>query len=117
MKRAGPIGGVLPMDAESSGFKLRRVGAFNDTRCRVKPGMTGLLSFFSSLPLYFGASRLTRNSAGLELPYVTVFTQPEDTPAKKRIRRVPSIFIVRRPSVKGIYKVRTANGAQCQSAA
>lgn len=46
---ADPIGGVLSMDAEFSGFKLRRVGAFNDIRCRAKPSMTGLLSFFSSL--------------------------------------------------------------------
>ena len=50
---ADPIGGVLPMDAESSGFKLRRVGAFNDIRCRAKPSMTGLLSFFSSLATIF----------------------------------------------------------------
>ena len=41
------------MDAESSGFKLRRVGAFNDIRCRAKPGMTGLLSLFSSLATIF----------------------------------------------------------------
>ena len=105
------------MDTESSSFKLRRVGAFNDTRGRAKPVMTGLLSLFSSLPLYFGASRLTRCSAGLELPYVTVFTQPEDTPGKKHVRHGPSIFIVRRPGVKGIYKVRMANGARCRSAA
>ena len=109
------------MDAESCGFKLRRVGAFNDTRCRAKPGMTGWLSFFSSLATIFRRfapdAELTRSSAGLELSYVTVFTQQEAAPVKKRIRRGQSIFIVRRPSVKGIYKARTANGARCRSAA
>ena len=32
---AGPIGGVLPMDAESSVFKFRCVTVFNAARCRV----------------------------------------------------------------------------------
>ena len=70
---ADPIGGVLPMDTESSDVKLRSVSETKVARCRVKPGMTIWPFFFVSsitvttkptTPRQFLGRRPAANSAG-----------------------------------------------------